>query len=462
MSAPTRDRRRELTTLIITTLTSFLGPFAISTVNVALPAMQNALRLNAVELSWVATAYLLAMAVAIVPGGKLADIYGRKRFFLYGILLYTAGCIIGWLTPNFPVLILARIMQGMGSALTNVTGVTILTSVFPPSQRGRVLGIYVAAVYIGLAVGPLAGGILTDHFGWRSIFAIMALPGLLTLILTVLWLDGEWFGREGQRFDGTGAVLYGMLIISLIYGASRILTPVGAGLCLFSAVIAVIFIRHQLQHPSPIFDLRLFSANRTFAFSSLAALLNYSATFAVTLMMSLYLQYLHGMTAETAGSVLMIQPLVMAFGSPLTGRLSDRVGSRGPATIGMALTCTGVLFFSLLRADTGLGWIIANLFLLGTGFSLFSSPNMNAIMGSVEKKDYSLASETVSIMRLLGQMTSMATMTIALSLIIGKHEITPQYYPLFLHSLHVVFTVSALCCFTGIFFSWKRGKKQPD
>ena len=461
MPESTRDARREFTTLIITTLTSFLGPFAISTANVALPAMQNGLRLNAVELSWVATAYLLAMAVTIVPGGKLADMRGRKRFFLYGIVLYTTGCIIGWLAPNFTVLILARILQGMGSALTNVTGITILTSVFSASERGRVLGIYVAAVYIGLAVGPLAGGFLTDHLGWRSIFAVLALPGLFTFALTVLWLNGEWFGREGQRFDAMGAVLYGVLIISLINGASRILTPVGAGLCLFSVVVAVIFVRHQLHCPSPIFDLRLFARNRTFGFSSLAALLNYSATFAVTLMMSLYLQYLHGMTAERAGMVLMIQPLVMSFGSPLTGRLSDRVGSRGPATIGMTLTCVGVLFFSRLRPDTALIWIIANLFLLGAGFSLFSSPNMNAIMGSVERKDYGLASETVSIMRLLGQMTSMATMTIALSLIIGKHAITPEYYPLFLHSLHVVFTVSALCCFTGIFFSWNRGKKQP-
>ncbi len=185
--------------------------------------------------------------------------------------------------------------------------------------------------------------------------------------------------------------------------------------------------------------MRLFAGNKTFAYSSLAALLNYSATFAVTFLMSLYLQYLKGMSPETAGSILMAQPVMMALLSPLAGRLSDRIEPRLLATAGMVITVVGVSLFSMLQADTNTSLIVANLVLLGTGFALFSSPNMNAIMGAVEKRYYGLASGTVATMRLFGQMLSMAVATVVLSLVIGRQAITPENYDLFIRSIHTVF-----------------------
>jgi MFS family permease len=231
-------------------------------------------------------------------------------------------------------------------------------------------------------------------------------------------------------------------------------------LLLSGLLLLALFIRRQLTTSFPVFDVQLFVANRTFAYSSLAALLNYSATFAVTFLLSLYLQYLKGMSPQAAGSVLMAQPLVMALLSPLAGRFSDRIEPRLLASAGMAITVIGVLFFSMLQPDTATYLIVANLLLLGIGFALFSSPNMNAIMGAVDKRHYGLASGTVATMRLLGQMFSMAMATVVLALIVGHQAIVPANYGQFLRSIHTVFLLSASLCLLGVYFSWFRGALQ--
>lgn len=452
----------ERSALIVATLTSFMGPFMISSVNVALPAIQADLRMDAVELSWIATAYLLAVAVGLVPAGKIADIHGRKKVFATGLAVYTVGSFTAAFVHSAAMLITTRIVQGLGAAMFVTTGMAILTSIFPPQKRGRVIGIYVAAVYIGLSVGPLAGGLLTQHVGWRAIFLIMLPLGIFLLLLTLYYLRGEWWGERGQRLDVLGCLLYACAILSLVYGTTRLPSTVGIGLALTGCLLLIIFIRHQMSARFPVFDVTLFSANKTFAFSSLAALLNYSATFGVTFLMSLYLQYLKGMSPQVAGSVLMAQPIMMAVLSPLAGRLSDRIEPRLLATAGMLITVTGVLLFTMLEPATNLYLVIANLILLGAGFAMFSSPNMSAIMGAVEKRHYGLAFGAVATMRLLGQMLSMALATVVLAIIIGRQPIVPDNYDLFLHSLHTVFAISAALCLTGVYFSWFRGSLLTD
>ncbi len=447
----------ERSALIVATLTSFMGPFMISSINVALPNIQADLGLDAVQLSWIATSYLLAVAVGLVPAGKIADIHGRKKIFATGLAVYTLGSFLAAFVGSAATLIVLRLVQGLGAAMFVTTGMAILTSVFPPHRRGRAIGLYVAAVYIGLSVGPFVGGMMTQYLGWRSIFIIMLPLGLFSLLLTFYYLKGEWRGEPDQKLDIVGCLLYGSSILALVYGATRLPSLPGAILLATGGLLFIIFFRYQLSARYPVFDVRLFAANRPFTFSSLAALLNYSATFAVTFLMSLYLQYIKGMSPQTAGSILMAQPVMMAFLSPITGRLSDRIEPRLLATAGMSITVLGVMIFSRIGADTALPLIVANLILLGTGFALFSSPNMSAIMGTVEKRYYGLASGTVATMRLLGQMFSMAMATVVLALIVGRQVITPDNYHLFLRSMHTVFTISALLCLTGVYFSWFRG-----
>ncbi|MFH0784066.1 MAG: MFS transporter [Pseudomonadota bacterium] len=453
----------ERSAMIVATLTSFIGPFMISSVNVAMPAIQADFQMDAVQLSWISTAYLLAMAVGLVPAGKIADIRGRKKVFAAGLGVYTLGTGLAVFANSAAMLIGLRGLQGLGAAMFVTTGMAIITSIFPPNRRGRVIGVYVAAVYIGLSVGPFAGGFLTHYLGWRSIFLIMLPLGLLMLFLTLCYLKGEWLGEPGQQLDIAGCLLYASAIFAMVYGATRLPSLLGAGLLLSGVLLFALFIRQQLTTEFPVFDIQLFVSNKTFAYSSLAALLNYSATFAVTFLLSLYLQYLKGMSPQTAGSVLMAQPIVMALLSPVAGRFSDRIEPRLLASAGMTITAIGVLFFSMLQPDTAPYLIVANLILLGTGFALFSSPNMNAIMGAVEKRHYGLASGTVATMRLLGQMFSMAMATVVLALIVGRQAIVPANYGMFLRSIHTVFLISAGLCLSGVYFSWFRGALlQPE
>lgn len=453
----------ERSALIVATLTSFIGPFMISSVNVALPTIQADLGMDAVELSWIATAYLLAMAVGLVPAGKIADIHGRKRVFATGLAIYTLGAVTAAFVDSAVTLIATRVLQGIGAAMFVTTGMAILTSIYPPNRRGRVIGIYVAAVYIGLSVGPFIGGLLTQHFGWRSIFLVMLPLGLFSLALTFFFLRGEWLGEPGQKLDIGGCLLYGVAILALVYGASRLPAAIGIVLVIAGLALFLVFVRHQLAARYPVFDMQLFAENKAFAFSSLAALLNYSCTFAITFLLSLYLQYIKAMPPQTAGTVLMAQPIMMALLSPVAGRLSDRIEPRLLATAGMVTTVIGVALLTTLDGERSVPLIVANLMLLGTGFALFSSPNMSAIMGAVEKRHYGLASGTVATMRLLGQMFSMAIATVVLSLIVGRQAITPATYGLFLRSIHTVFFISAALCFCGVYFSWFRGTlHSPD
>lgn len=430
----------------------------ISSVNVALPAIQTDLGMNAVQLSWIATAYLLAVAVILLPAGKVADIHGRKKVFTAGLVTYTLASTAAAFAPNAAWLLVFRALQGLGAGMFITTGMAILTSIFPPHKRGRAIGIYVAAVYVGLSVGPFAGGILVQQFGWRSIFLLMLPLGAGSTAITLVFLKGEWADSRHQQLDKTGSLIYAAAILSLIYGATTLPALTGLVLMLIGLAGLVLFFRQQQGTAHPIFEVSLFAENRTFTFSSLAALLNYSATFAVTFLMSLYLQYLKGMPPRTAGLLLMAQPVVMAIFSPIAGRFSDRIEPRLLASSGMAITVAGMLVFTQLQASSGLTGIVCNLVLLGFGFALFSSPNMSAIMGSVAKEQYGIASGAVATMRLMGQMVSMAIATVVLALLVGHEAIGPDTFDRFLLSIRIVFTLSALLCAIGVSFSLFRGR----
>jgi EmrB/QacA subfamily drug resistance transporter len=445
--------------LLVATLSSFLTPFMVNALNVALPIIGKKFSADAVLLSWVATGYLLAAAVFLLPFGKVADIYGRKKIFTYGILTYSIASLLCAISTSVPLLIWFRVLQGLGAAMISGTGMAILTSVFPIQERGKALGINVAATYLGLSLGPALGGILTQQLGWRSIFVVNVPIGAIVLAL-VFWLKGEWVGARGEKFDFVGSIVYGLALVALMYGISRLPALLGAGLILAGILGLGLFVWREVRVAHPVLNMDLFRNNAAFTFSSLAALINYSATFAVTFLLSLYLQYIKALTPQNAGLVLVAQPAVMAALSPFAGRLSDRIASRVIASAGMAVTVVGLLLLIFLSEQTTLGFIIFSLMLLGFGFALFSSPNMNAIMSSVENRYYGIASAMVGTMRLVGQMFSMGIATLIFAIYIGKVQITPEYYPAFLTSLKTAFIIFAVLCFGGIFASLARGKAR--
>ncbi len=456
------DRAAKLTALTIASLSSFITPFMISSINIALPVIGKEFKTDAVVLSWVATSYLLAAAVSLVPFGKLADIYGRKKIYMIGMGLFTLTSLLSAVATSAPMLIIFRIFQGAGSAMVFATGIAILSSVYPVEERGKVLGITVAAVYIGLSCGPFFGGFLTHHLSWRSLFLINIPFGVLVILLIVFKLKGEWKGVAGQKFDLTGSIIYGTAIFAFMYGISILPAAMSIILILTGVAGLVAFVKWELVVANPVFEVNLFVSNRTYAFSCLAALINYSATFAVTFLLSLYLQYIKGLPPQGAGVVLVSTPIMMAIFSPFAGRLSDRVEPRVISSLGMGLTAFGLVLLIVLNNHTALMYIIASLMILGFGFALFSSPNINAIMSSVDKRFYGIASASVGTMRLLGQVLSMGIVTLIFSLFIGRAQITPHYYPKLIKSVRVAVIIFSGLSVGGIYFSRYRGQLRPD
>jgi len=451
------EAREKRIILIVAALASFLVPYTGSSITVALPAMAAQFHADAVTLGWITSAYIISAAVFIVPFGRYADIVGRKKIFLWGVLIYTIASLACAAAPGEEILIMARFVQGIGGAMLFATSLAIVTQVYGPGERGAALGITIATVYAGLSLGPFLGGILTDRFGWPAIFLVNVPLGLIAIALTIREIPHEWADAAGELFDRYGAALYSVMLFSLIYGMLILPDPAGLAWIAASLALGTVFVWWERRRTSPLIDLSVFSGNRTFVFSNIAAMINYGSTFGVGVLLSLYLQYIQGFPAETAGFILVAQPVVQTIFSPVAGRLSDRVEPRIVSTAGMALTTLGLSFFIFLTPATPLWAIVASLMVLGLGYGLFSSPNTNAIMSSVENRHLSIASGMNATMRSIGQLLSMAIAMACFTIFIGPVTVTPAVYPQLMTSVIAAFVIFTLLCTAGVAASYVRG-----
>jgi EmrB/QacA subfamily drug resistance transporter len=445
------------TVLFVSTAAAFLTPFMGSSLNIALPTIGREFSMTAVALGWVATSYLLAAAIGLVPFGRIADMTGRAAIFTWGSLVYASASALSTVAGSAAFLLITRALQGLGGAMVMSTGVAILTSAYPPGDRGRVLGINVSSTYLGLSLGPVLGGFLTQNLGWRSIFWLNAICGLTVFVLAVTKLRDENHEPQKERFDIPGAILLGLALTGIMLGLSRLPKPAGVGLLAGGLVCLAGFIRVERSSPAPLLDIALFSSNAVFAFSNLAALINYSATAAVGFLLSLYLQEVKGLSPQKAGLVLIAQPVMMALFSPLAGRLSDRIEPRYLASAGMGLSVLGLGLLAVVGSPTAVPLVSAVLVVLGLGFALFSSPNTNAVMSSVGRNRYGIASATLGTMRFTGQMLSMGAAMLIFALFLGRARITPETAPRFVSAQRTAFIFFAALCLAGVFASLKRG-----
>lgn len=452
------DRQIRRATGAMVLLNSVSTAMMLSAVNVALPDVARDLGVDAVVLSWIPMAYLMASAAFVLAFGRLADMFGRKRVYLAG----TAGVIVTSLVAAAAStgegLIAGRILQGVCAAMLYATNVAIVSSVFPPAKRGAAIGYTVSAIYFGLALGPVLGGWLIEVFNWRATFLLHVPLAVLVLVIGLTRLPVEWKAEERGDFDPLGAVLYGASIIVFMAGASTLPGLGSIAMVVAGAAGIWLFFRHEHRHPHPIFDVELFYTNRVFTLSCLAALVMYTATFANVVLVSLYLQYLKGVSPATAGLVMMAQPLVMTVVSPLAGRLSDRTEPRLIASLGMGLSAVGLAFLSLLDVASPILAVVGCLVVSGIGFSLFTSPNANAIMGAVGRSEYGRAAAAMSVMRVIGQMSSMGLVAMIFAVTLGPVQITPAVYPTLASSITLCFTVAAALCAAGIVLSLSRGR----
>lgn len=448
--------------LAVSSLSAFMTPFVVSSVNIALPAIAREFSLNAVMEGWIVTTYLMSTTILLVPFGRIADIFGRKRYLTLGIAVFSAASLLAGLAWSVAVLLLARVLQGLGGAMMFGTGMAILTSVYPVRERGKAIGINVAATYLGLSLGPVIGGHLTSAFGWRSNFLLIVPVGLTALLLLLRKVRGEWAEAWGERFDLSGSLIYAAAVMALMYGFTRLSDPIGITLVVLGMAGLYLFVRWEMAAGYPVLNMKLFRNNLSFTFSNLAALINYSATFAVSFILSLYLQYVKGLEADQAGLVMVAQPVVMFLFSPLAGWLSDRVEPRTVASAGMALTALGLGLLMSLGRTTPLLHVVAALLLLGFGFALFSSPNTNAVMSSVPQRYYGVASGTLSTMRMLGQTFSMGIVMLIIGLFLGRAPIGPANVGLYLKSVKLSFAIFSLLCLFGVFASLARGRVHEE
>lgn len=414
--------------------------------------------MNALSLSWVASSFILAAAITLIPMGRLADIHGRRIVFLYGAVIFTLASLLCTWTPSQSFLIVARAIQGIGGAMIFSTGTAMLISAYPQNERGKFLGINITAVYVGLTIGPFIGGWVTQYFGWRYIFVFTVLLGAMIIFITAIYLEKEPLEKKKEHFDVAGSVLYAIALFAVMYGFS-LLPGWNAGLLIGVGILCLgCFVFQQLKHPFPLLNLRLFLDNKVFAFSNLAALINYSATFVVTFLLSLYLQNIKMLTPFEAGSILVAAPIVQALISPFAGRLSDRFEPQIIASIGMAITVTGLVQLIFLNGGTTINYVLFCLVLLGVGFAFFSTPNVNATMSAVEKRYFGVASATLATMRLMGQMISMGITMLVFAVILGSRPIAVATQNLFLESSQLIFFILSIICCGGIFASLARGK----
>lgn len=449
------------TVLLVATLAAFVTPFMGSAVNVAIPAISSEFAATAIMISWIPTAYLLASAMFSIPLGRIADIYGLKRIFVYGIILFTLASLGAALTPLVELLITARMFQGIGASMIFVTGLALITHAFPATERGKAIGINITVVYIGLVLGPVLGGLIIQYLGWRSLFFLMLPLGVLMFLLTVWKMRGvEWADCNEEKFDVTGSVIYSLSLLLVLTGFSQISELMGQIMVIGGILFLILFIYLQLKVEHPVLEIRLFLENRTFAFSNLATLISFIGTFAVVYLLSLYLQYIRGLNPQDTGLVLATSTVCMALVSPIAGRLSDKYNPRILASIGMVFTTLGLFIFTFLDNHTPFSLIILGMVIMGFGSGIFASPNTNAIMGSVKKKFFGVASATVSTMRLVGQTLSMGMVLFIFSIYIGAVQIAPSNYPMLLTSVQVTFIIATIFCFIAIFASLAGVNKE--
>ncbi len=445
------ERSTQRMVLLVATTAGFLGTFMTSAVNIALPLIEEEWNVSAVTLSWISLSYILPAAAFLMPAGRLADLYGRKRFFIMGMIAFTVIAFAAAIAPNVFLLILLRVLQGICMAVLFACTTAMVTLAYPPETRGRALGLQVGGVYLGLTLGPALGGVIIHNLGWRFIFVLVGVVGAIDCLLAVWRLRGvEWREPKRAPFDVTGSVVWAGALTALLIGFSLLPGALGWVLIVAGAAGVVGFLWWETRAPDPVLNVDLIRRNRVFAYSNAATFINYAATYAMTFLMSLYLQYNRGLDPQAAGLVLVTGTIVQTAFSPVSGRLADRVQARYVASAGMAVCVLGLLALVFLTATTPYWYIITTLCVLGLGFAFFATPIIHAIMGSVDRRYTGVASATIGTMRLTGQNISMGLATLVLAVVVGSHPIGPVDYGNVLTSVRITFAIFTVLCAVGV------------
>ena len=455
------DKNVKKMTIVVVVITAFITTFTGSALNLSIPDIGNEFGVSAGLVGWLITGYTLAVAAFSVPIGHLADVTCRKTVLVTGIVIFTICCIAAVFSASIAMLLAVRIVQGISAAMIFSTNTAVLVSAFPEDMRGRVLGYSLAATYVGLSAGPVIGGILNHNLGWKSIFVLTGALGIIALIVAVFKLPKEKAEIKEKSKDIPGNILYVGFIVLLMYGLSEISKgALPVILSVSGIVLGVLFVIRELKADSPAVKVKMFREDIGYAFSNLSAMLNYGATFAISYLISIYLQVVMGYSSQSAGIIMISQPVIMAALSPFAGRFSDKFSPFKMSSLGMAFCAVGTFIFIFVREDSSLIMIIAALSITGFGFSLFSSPNTNAVMSCVESEDYGVASSILATMRSIGHTLSMVIVTITVTLYMGSVPLAEADPRILVKVINISFIIFTVICVIGVFVSLKRKQRE--
>lgn len=437
--------------LMVGILVSFLTPFVRSSINLAIPVLASEFNLSAVFLTWISTIYLLVNAILYIPFGRIGDIYGRKRIFQYGLIIFTISSFISAFSVSGEMFLFFRIFQAIGNAMIFANLNAMISSAFPVNERGKVFGLTSMSVFVGLILGPILGGVITEIIGWRTLFYMDTLIGIIAAY-AITRFKYDWIDAEGEKLDILGSFLLGISLIAIIYGFSDFTNNYSLFLVIAGIIGISLFYLVEKRAAFPLINLDLFKIKR-FTFGNITAFINYGAFVSVGFILTLYLQYLKGYSPITAGIIVSVQSIVMIIVSPFAGRLSDKIDPGNVSTVGMVLTTIGVALMTLINFENALYLGGFSLIIFGSGIGLFYSSNTKMVMSAVDKKYFGVASATLSNMRSMGQIFGMGIVMIIISTILGNVEIIPSNYPELIISLRFSLIAIAVLSAVGIFTS---------
>ncbi len=407
----TIDYSRKWYVMSAVAMSIFLATIDGSIVNVALPTLVKELNTNFATVQWVVLAYLLAISTLILSMGRLGDMIGKKPVFMTGFIVFTTGSVFCGLASSVYWLIAFRVVQAIGASMTMALGVAIITEAFPPTERGRALGIAGGIVSVGIVVGPTLGGVLIDALSWRWIFFVNLPVGIVGTLMAFRFVPA--FKPSGrQRFDFPGAITLFISLLTLLlaltigqqlgFGDIRILMLFGVWVLFLAIFVAI-----EWRSSQPMIDLRLFK-NSLLSVNLVTGFITFVTIAGTIILMPFYLENVLGYEPRQVGFLLAIVPIGMGIIAPISGSLSDRFGTRPITVIGLGMLVVGYLAMSTLTSETSVAGYILRLLPIGLGMGIFQSPNNSAIMGSAPRERLGVVSGLLSITRTLGQTTGIA------------------------------------------------------
>ena len=457
------DENRRWWTLGALAFALFMIMLDNTVVNVALPSIQRDLGIGLSELEWTVNAYALTFAVLMLTGGKLADFFGRRRVFLLGLVLFTLSSLACGLATSGGTLIGARTLQGVGAALMLPATLSIISATFPARQRGLAIGIWAGVSAMALAIGPLIGGLITEHIDWSWIFFVNVPIGILGLLVGRVVIEESRDTSSDQRLDLPGLLASGVGLFALTFAlieanAYGWTDPVILGLFVLSALSLAAFVLLERHQRSPLLDLSLFRSS-TFAGANVVALLVTLAMFGVFFFMSIYMQNILGYSATKTGAAFLPMTILIILIAPIAGRSSDRIGSRALMTAGMLCLAASLAIFSRLGLDSTFWDIFPGLIVGGFGVALVMTPMTAAALGSVPVEKSGVGSGVLNTFRQVGGALGIAVMGAIVASYVDLNGGRPDPAS-FIDGFQTALTVSAGFALLGAVVAWATIRKH--